>query len=635
MTDASRAGEAPVAGVDARRASHVSITDIAFASGALPGMGQPSLFFRLEARNADPNTPAHLSRHLNASPVPSQEPLTLAGQFAKILVGVQKKLNLPIQYPAQITAAGTQEWLLRVPTAHGLEGPLARLARALAHWADELSRVGSLTEKSERVLARAVEALGREAPVGKNYPLLFAAASAAGVPWRRRSRNIYQFGCGSRQRLFDSSFTDATSHIGVATARDKLRTTAILRAQFLPVSDNRLARTADDAVRFAATIGYPVVVKPNARDGGAGVRAGLSDAAAVRDAFEIASRAGRGAVLVERHVAGADHRLHVFDGRVYRARRRQPGGVTGDGVSTIAALLVKLNESRHPTAKKGTGPKLHIIPNDAEAQRMLSKQALDWDSVPAADQFVPLRSVANVSRGGLTEEVPLSSVHHDNITMAERAVAAIGLDIAAVDFITPDIGRSWLDVGGAILEVNGQPQFGQDAANTIFTKFFPEQGRIPIGLVLGAADSTSWLCQVEAGLAARGLRVGLVDSGVVSIAGRAVTRLAEVTNFAGAAMLLRERGVDCVIARLDKSFLQGMPSDSIDWLAIDTADWTEETPRLIKIAAAYTRHTLVRSDLVTPEALQMARRVEPGEWADEILALGPDVSRGVDPTGTQ
>jgi hypothetical protein len=219
--------------------------------------------------------------------------------------------------------------------------------------------------------------------------------------------------------------------------------------------------------------------------------------------------------------------------------------------------------------------------------------------------------------------------------MAERAVAAIGLDIAAVDFITPDIRRSWLEVGGAILEVNAQPQFGQDAANAIFSKFFPEQGRIPIGLILGPANTTSWLCEVEAGLAARGLRVGLVEPGVVSIAGRVVSRLAEVTNFAGAAMLLRERGVDCVIARLDKSFLQGMPSDSIDWLAIDTADWTEETARLIRIAAAFTRHTFVRGDLITPEELQMARRVEPGEWASEILSLGPDVARGVEPTGNQ
>ena len=616
-----KAGSAAGGGLTRPEASsHVSISDLAFASGALPGMGQPSLFFRLKAQNADPETTKRLLRHLNRSRSPVDEPRTLAQQFAKILVGVQRQLNFPIQYPAQITAARTGEWLLRVPTAHGVEGPLAQLASALAHAADEFSRLGSLTEQSESALQQGVQALGREAPVGKNHPLLFAAASGAGVPWRRRSRNVYQFGCGSRLRLFDSSVTDATSHLGMMTAKNKLQTTAILRGQLLPVPGNRLAATADDAVRFAEAIGYPVVVKPNARDGGKGVSAGLSNPQAVRDAFAVASKVGRGAVLVERHVAGHDHRLHVFAGRLYRARRRQPGGVTGDGASTIAALLAELNAQRQ-RAPRGTVPKLEIIPSDAEAERMLAKQSSSWDSVPAAGQFVALRSTANVSTGGLTEEVPLALVHPDNISMAERAVAAIGLDIAAVDFLTPDISRSWLAVGGAILEVNGQPQFGQDAANAIFSAFFPGKGRIPIGVVLGPPDATSWLRDVEAGLAAQGLRVGRVEPGEVSIAGRIVARAPEASNFAGAAMLLRERGVDCVLARLDKSFLQGMPCDSIDWLAIDTADWTEETARLVRIAAAFARHSFVRSDLSPPEELQTARRVAPGEWASEILAL--------------
>jgi cyanophycin synthetase len=307
--------------------------------------------------------------------------------------------------------------------------------------------------------------------------------------------------------------------------------------------------------------------------------------------------------------------------------------VTGDGVSTIAVLLETLNASRHPRAKR-SAIKLEIIPRDAEAERMLSKQSLDWDSVPAAEQFVPLRSIANVSQGGLTEEVPLASVHPDNIAMAERAVEAVGLDIAAVDFITPDIGRSWLDVGGAILEVNGQPQFGQDAAHAIFAKFFPEQGRIPIGVVLGSADAMSWLRDVEAGLAAQGLRVGLAEAGAVSIAGRVVARSPAATSFAGAAMLLRERSVDCVLAHLDESFLQGMPCDSIDWLAIDTAEWSKKTARLAEIATAFARHSLVRSDQSAPAALQAVRRVEPGKWADEILALMAAGSRADDPAGT-
>ena len=33
----------------------------------------------------------------------------------------------------------------------------------------------------------------------------------------------------------------------------------------------------------------------------------------------------------------------------------------------------------------------------------------------------------------------------------------VGLDVAGIDFITPDIARSAHDLGGAIIEVNQQP----------------------------------------------------------------------------------------------------------------------------------------------------------------------------------
>ena len=39
------------------------------------------------------------------------------------------------------------------------------------------------------------------------------------------------------------------------------------------------------------------------------------------------------------------------------------------------------------------------------------------------------------------------------------ASAAVGLDIAALDIVTPDISRSMWEVGGAIVEVNSMPSF--------------------------------------------------------------------------------------------------------------------------------------------------------------------------------
>ncbi|MBY0238604.1 MAG: hypothetical protein K2X55_04750 [Burkholderiaceae bacterium] len=78
--------------------------------------------------------------------------------------------------------------------------------------------------------------------------------------------------------------------------------------------------------------------------------------------------------------------------------------------------------------------------------------------MPETGRVVTLRRTANISTGGLAFDVS-ADVHPDNRLVAERAAALLGLDIAGIDFLCPDISRSWRDVGGAVCEVNAQPGF--------------------------------------------------------------------------------------------------------------------------------------------------------------------------------
>src|SRR5260370_972154 len=65
-------------------------------------------------------------------------------------------------------------------------------------------------------------------------------------------------------------------------------------------------------------------------------------AAAVREAFDEASRYSD-RVLVEKFVDGLDYRLSVFRGQLIWATERTPGGVIGDGRSTVRELVDQLN----------------------------------------------------------------------------------------------------------------------------------------------------------------------------------------------------------------------------------------------------------------------------------------------------
>jgi biotin carboxylase len=93
--------------------------------------------------------------------------------------------------------------------------------------------------------------------------------------------------------------------------RDKQRMKDALAAAGLPVARHRLVRTEDEAVRFAAEVGYPVVVKPPA---GAASQSTFRarDEAALRSVLAPAEAAGGGMALLEEQVVGQECSFDAF-----------------------------------------------------------------------------------------------------------------------------------------------------------------------------------------------------------------------------------------------------------------------------------------------------------------------------------
>jgi cyanophycin synthetase len=56
-----------------------------------------------------------------------------------------------------------------------------------------------------------------------------------------------------------------------------------------------------------------------------------------------------------------------------------------------------------------------------------------------------------------THSISLSSVSREVVDEATRAVAAVGLRLAGVDVVTPDLSEGIADAGGAIVDVNAPP----------------------------------------------------------------------------------------------------------------------------------------------------------------------------------
>lgn len=441
-----------------------------------------------------------------------------------------------------------------------LIGALVDLVSAFVQGAD--------TAPGLEKVARSAAKLRQVRSPDLNGVRFIAAARELGIPVHDFSIGVVQFGMGSRARWIESSFTDQTSVVGTRLARDKRITAQILRHSGIPVPEHRPARNADQAVEIAAALGYPVVVKPTDLDGGRGVAAGLTDADQVRTAFEKCKKLSE-RVLVEKHVEGRDYRVIVFQGEPIFAVERVPGGVTGNGADSIEALLEAYNAN---PLRQGPHPPLGPLKLDDEAQAMLKAEGLELGSVPEAGRFVRMRRAANIVSGG-TPVAAYDKAHPDNLALAARAARALRLDLAGIDLIIDDIGRSWHESGAAICEVNAQPNLGQLTTAHLYPEILsavvPGTGRIPVVLIAGAADPAAIGAEVEQAFAARGLRAALRDNKGVRIAGEQVTKGLTLPVQAGQMMLLDNRVDAMILCVNDLSLMRtGLPVDRYDVLVL-------------------------------------------------------------------
>lgn len=444
-------------------------------------------------------------------------------------------------------------WQLAVPAQDHVAG-----IRALRLVCEVISRGIADPSAVDTPLAvdRRADALSfiKECPAkgfsGSNTPHFLKAAHDKCLPWVALTGTVYQIGTGSRSRWFDSSFTDRTSVIGANIARNKMSTAFILRQAGIPAPDHAQAGSADDAVRIADGLGYPVVVKPLDKDGGLGVAAGIRDAAGVRRAFDSARKISN-AILVEKHVEGRDYRLVVFQGKLIWALERVPGGVAGDGVHSIRELVDRMNYD--PRRSRATSAPLKPLDFDDEVVELIREAGMNAETVLADGQWLRLRRAANVASGGIPVGV-FDRVHPANRLLAERAARALRLDIAGVDLLIPDIERPWTETGAAVCEVNAQPTIGSTTSAHLYGQMldllFPSGARIPIAAIIGLPAGSAVPALIERMLAANGRRVGIASPRSVHIAGEmAVT--APASLFMAARTLLTDTTVDAMLALID------------------------------------------------------------------------------------
>jgi cyanophycin synthetase len=392
---------------------------------------------------------------------------------------------------------------------------------------------------------------------GPSTQAIIDEAAARDIPWLRLDDySLVQLGQGIYQQRIRATMTSRTGSLAVDLAGDKEQTNRLLAAAGLPVPRAVSVRTAEDAVAAAGRVGFPVVVKPLDGNHGRGVQLDLRSEEEVAAAFAAAqAESRRGWVVVESYVAGNDYRVLVIGGKMIAVAERVPAHVTGDGTSTVAQLVEETNAD----PRRGVGHErvLTRIRVDDDAVDLVRAQGFELDDVPPKGTTVKLTLTGNMSTGGVSID-RTDEAHPDNVEIAEEAARVIGLDVAGIDFITPDIADPVREVGGGIVEVNAAPGFRmhthptigepQYVAKPVVDLLFPPgtPSRIPIMAVTGTNGKTTTVRMIAHIFKGMGRQVGLTTTDGILIDERLVVA-ADASGPRSARMVLQNPRVDFAV----------------------------------------------------------------------------------------
>jgi cyanophycin synthetase len=371
---------------------------------------------------------------------------------------------------------------------------------------------------------------------------------------RLNEHSLVQLGYGIYQQRIQATVTGKTNMIAVDLAGDKSASKKLLDSMGIPVPKGYKIYSENDLEYTLGKVGFPLVIKPLDSNHGKGITVNINSYEEAKTAFAAAQRHSR-TVIVEKFLVGKDFRALVVNTKLVAVAERTPAFVKGDGKHTVQELIDI--ENKDPRRGYGHENILTQINVDHQTLRLLENKGYDLNTVIPEGEICYLKSTANLSTGGTaidrTEEV-----HPYNIFLFERIARIIGLDIAGIDIIAPDVSSPLISNGGGIVEVNAAPGFrmhlapsegiGKNVAEHVVNMLFPANtpARIPIIAVTGTNGKTTTTRLIAHIMKNVGYNAGFTTTEGVYIGNRLI-QPGDNTGPVSAKMVLMDPTVDIAV----------------------------------------------------------------------------------------
>jgi D-alanine-D-alanine ligase-like ATP-grasp enzyme len=192
-----------------------------------------------------------------------------------------------------------------------------------------------------------------------------------------------------------------------------------------------------------------VIVKPTSQSGGVGVTVDITSEHDLRSAISFATGDQNDPVLVQRQFIGEEVRFTVLNGKVASAILRQTPRVVGDGVSTIAELIDRENQTRRDLQFPSlTYPLLD--------EKIIPKHFIKSEHIPAKDEIIELNKSTMIRKGASFYGV-MEQVHASYIGIAERLAYSLNPAMLVVDLMIEDFRRPATADNYVFIEFNTAP----------------------------------------------------------------------------------------------------------------------------------------------------------------------------------
>jgi len=468
--------------------------------------------------------------------------------------------------------------------------------------------IGEQLDDVTKLLAE-IRAKTDSVALGPSTRAIVEEAIKRGIPVNRIGyESIVQLGYGEFQKRIEATISDTTSCVSVDIAGDKSLTKQILKEIGIPVPAGNVCTKPQDALEISKMLGYPVVIKPERGNQGKGVSVAMMTPEEVVYAFEIASNIDRN-VIIEKHVKGKDYRVLVVDKKVVAVARRIPAYVVGNGKNTLVELIDIVNQD----VRRGYDHEkpLTRIKVDDITLGLLKRRGLDLSTVVPSGIRLNLKYCANLSTGGEAIDCT-EKIHPINACMAVRAAMSIGLDIAGVDIVCPDISIPIEEGRGVVVEVNAAPGIrmhlypsngkSRNVAKDILDMLYPKDSKhsIPIVSITGTNGKTTTTRMIAHIFRQTGITIGMATTGGIYVNDECILK-GDTTGPESAKMILNDKRVGMAVLETARG---GIIRSGLGYVSSDVGVITNISNDHLGIDGVYTLNDMLHVKSVVVEAVK-------------------------------